>query len=154
MWGVVVWAVLLGGVGALVASVVTVIPTPVLKADAPTQGTPPRVRPYPAESLRRAVVTRDVFRADRHPAVVAYDPSRGASPLPDGPAKPQLKLTGVVWGHVPEAVIEGLPTAPGPRVVRAGDVVGGVTIKRIEQAGVIAAGFDTTWTLTVSEPWK
>jgi hypothetical protein len=38
--------------------------------------------------------------------------------------------------------------------VRAGDVVGGVTVKRIEQVRVIAVGFDTTWTLTVREPWK
>jgi hypothetical protein len=155
MWGVGVWAVLIGGVAVLMASVsAMVIPTPVFSADVGTRGTPPRVTRYPADSLRRVAVARDVFRTDRLPAAVAYDPSRGAAPQPDGPAKPQLKLTGVVWGDVPEAVIEGLPTASGPRVVRTGDVVGGVTIKWIDQVRVIAVGFDTTWSLTVREPWR
>lgn len=154
-WGVGAWVVLVSGVFALlVAAAVTAVPSPVLAAVGARASQSAAVGRYPADSLRRAVVARDVFRTDRHPAAVAYDPSRGAAPLPDGPPKPQLILTGVVWGEDPEAVIEGLPTAPGPRVVRVGDVVGGVTVKRIEQARVIAVGFDTTWTLTVREPWK
>jgi len=155
MWGVGVWAVLAGGVVALVAGTfVNAVPSPVLGAAEAKSTRGVTVTRYPADSLRRVTVARDPFRADRRPAVIAYDPARGAAPLPDGPPKPQLALTGVVWGEVPEAVIEGLPTAPGPRVVRAGDVVGGVTVKRIEQARVIAVGFDTTWTLTVRQPWK
>jgi hypothetical protein len=133
---------------------VTVVPSPMLGVAESKSARAMTVTRYPADSLRRVAVARDLFRADRRPAVVAYDPSRGAAPLPEGPPKPQLALTGVVWGDVPEAVIEGLPTAPGPRVVRAGDVVGGVTVKQIEQNRVIAVGFDTTWTLTVREPWK
>jgi hypothetical protein len=149
------WVVLAGGIVALVLSaLVTAVPAPVLGAVGTTVERATPVARYPADSLRRVVVARDVFRADRHPAAVAYDPSRGAAPLPDGPPKPQLVLTGVVWGDLPQAVIEGLPTAPGPRVVRVGDVVGGVRVKRIQQARVIVVGFDTTWTLTVREPWK
>jgi hypothetical protein len=150
-----VWAVLIGGVGAVVVSVTaTVVPTPVLSVEVSSHGTPPPVTSYRADSLRHSVVSRDVFRIDRHPAAMAYDPSRGVATLPDGPPKPQLKLTGVVWGDAPEAVIEGLPTVPGPRVVRVGDMIGGVTVKRIDQSRVIAVGFDTMWTLTVREPWK
>jgi hypothetical protein len=104
--------------------------------------------------LGRVVTGRDLFRTDRRPAQVAYDPLRGAAPLPEGPPKPALSLTGVVWGSVPEAVIEGLPTTDGPRVVRVGDVVGGLAIRRIGRGGVVVAGMDTTWTLAVKEPWK
>lgn len=155
MWGVGVWAVLVGGVVALAVAVfVTAVPRPMLGAVGARSARAVTAARYPADSLRRVVVARDVLRTDRRPAAIAYDPSRGSAPLPDGPPKPQLTLTGVVWGEVPEAVLEGLPTAPGPRVVRAGDVVGGVMVKRIEQTRVIAVGFDTTWTLTVRVPWK
>ena len=110
--------------------------------------------PYAAESLGRVVIARDMFRTDRRPPAVAYDPAHGASPLPEGPPKPQLTLTGVVWGDLPEAVIVGLPTTDGPRVVRVGDVVGGLTVRRIARASVVMAGLDTTWMLTVKEPWE
>ena len=109
---------------------------------------------YPAESLAGVVTARDLFRANRRAAPVAYDPARGAAPIPDGPPKPQLLVTGIVWGDEPEAVVEGLPTTTGPRVVRVGDAVGGVTIKRIEPSRLMASGFDTTWTLNVRVPWK
>lgn len=150
-----VWGFLLSGVVALIASLtVAVVPGVVVRAsratavrEAPTLG-------YPADSLERVAVARDLFRTDRRPAALAYDPARGAAPLPDGPPKPQLLLTGIVWGDEPEAVIEGLPSATGPRVVRTGDSIGGVTIKRIEPSRLIATGFDTTWTLTVRVPWK
>jgi len=154
-WEVAVWTLLVSGIAALVLSfVVAVVPSePVVvrrSAPAPTM-TPPR---YPADSLSRVVVARDLFRVGRRPAGIIYDPARGAAPLPDGPPKPQLVLTGVVWGDEPEAVVEGLPTTSGPRVVRVGDAVGGVTIRRIDPARLVAAGFDTTWTLTVRVPWK
>ncbi|HWZ28401.1 MAG TPA: hypothetical protein VNX15_07560 [Gemmatimonadales bacterium] len=150
-----VWAVLVAGLVALVVALfVTAVPSPALGGAGMRSARAATLSRYPADSLRRGAVARDVFRADRRPAAVAYDPSRGAAPLPDGPPKPQLTLTGVVWGEVPEAVIEGLPTASGPRVVRVGDVVGSVTVKRIEQTWVMVVGFDTTWTLTVREPWK
>lgn len=155
LWGVAVWAFPVSGIAGLILSfVVAVVPSEAVvvrrSASLPTM-TPSK---YPADSLSRVVVARDLFRVGRRPGVVAYDPVRGAAPLPDGPPKPQLVLTGVVWGDEPEAVVEGLPTTSGPRVVRVGDAVGGVTIKRIEPARLIAAGFDTTWTLTVRVPWK
>jgi len=155
MRGMGAWVVV--ATGALVLCVSAfgiVVPRPALPIHVAVTGSRSPVPSYPAESLGSVTVRRDLFRTDRHPAAVPYDPTRGAAPPPDGPPKPQLTLTGVVWGDAPEAVIEGLPTAPGPRVVRVGDVVGGVTIKRIEVGLVIAAGFDTTWTLTVREPWK
>ena len=152
-WGSGVW--LLSGIAALVGSLaVRTVPPPALPALRPTVVPSAVSTPYPADSLARAVVTRDLFRSDRRPAGVPYDPLRGAVALPDGPPKPQLTLTGVVWGEVPEAVIEGLPTTDRPRVVRAGDVVGGLAIRHIGEGSVVVVGMDTTWTLTVRVPWK
>jgi len=149
------WAFVCSGVAALiVAFVVRVVPMVAATTSRRPRADSPIEARYPADSLARVVVGRDLFRSDRRSATIAYDPSRGAAPLPDGPPKPQLVLTGVVWGSEPEAVVEGLPTSTGPRVVRAGDVVGGVTIKRIEVNRLVAMGFDTTWTLTVRVPWK
>lgn len=143
-----------GAVALAVTGLVRVVPEAPLPLEAYVTPAPQAVDRYPVDSFGRAVVARDVFRADRRGALVPYDPARGAAPLPDGPPKPLLALTGIVWGGEPEAVIEGLPTASGARVVRTGDVVGGVTIKRIDSTRVVATGFDTTWTLTVRQTWK
>ncbi|HKV43581.1 MAG TPA: hypothetical protein VJT32_02720 [bacterium] len=155
MWGVGVWVLPMAGGAALLASVfVTVAPSQALVVKRRDARRPDVVAKYPADSLARVVAGRDLFRADRRAAAVRYDPTRGAAPLPDGPPKPQLAVTGIVWGDEPEAVLEGLPTTTGPRVVRVGDAIGGVTIKRIEQGRLVAVGFDTTWTLSVRVPWK
>lgn len=154
-WVVGMWVLpVTGAVAVALAAFVTIVPAPPIRLEAHATSASQEVDRYPADSLGRAVVGRDVFRTDRRGAPVPYDPTRGAAPLPDGPPKPQLTLTGIVWGGEPDAVIEGLPTANGPRVVRTGDVVGGVTIKRIEALRVVATGFDTTWTLTVRQTWK
>jgi len=154
-WEVGMWGLLASGGAALVSSffISTIPAQPLVRTLAVSREFASSFR-YAADSLGRVTVSRDVFRLDRRPSAVPYDPSRGAAPLPDGPPKPQLVVTGIVWGDEPEAVMEGLPTATGPRVIRVGDVVGGVTIKRIEQTRVVAVGFDTTWTLTVRVPWK
>ena len=150
-----VWAFLITGAVMLGTSVtVAVVPVPLATshhAIATTLGTSPR---YPVDSFARVSVARDLFRTDRRTAALAYDPARGTTPLPDGPPKPQLALTGVLWSAEPEAVIEGLPATTRPRVVRVGDVIGGVTIRRIEPTQLVATGFDTTWTLTLRRPWK
>lgn len=154
-WAIGAWALLMSGVGALSWSGIARVVRPIF-ADSRSTTPPPIPSPsrYPAESLVTVVSARDVFRTDRRPAAVAYAPMRGSSPLPDGPPKAALTLTGVVWGEVPEAVIEGMPTTTGPRVVRVGDVVGGLTVRRIERGRVVVAGMDTTWALTVREPWR
>lgn len=100
-------------------------------------------------------MSHDAFRVDRQPAAVAYDPARGAMPVgvPSVP-KPALALVGLVGGDHPSAVIEGFPAIEGSRVVRTGDVVGGLQVKRIERDRAVVVGMDTTWVLKVREPWK
>jgi hypothetical protein len=68
--------------------------------------------------------------------------------------KPTLVLVGVLDGRQPSAVIEGMPTVEGSRVVRVGDVIGGLTVKAISSRRVVISGMDTTWVLEVRQPWK
>ena len=106
-----------------------------------------------AESVA-AVASRDPFRIGRRPLLPAYDPLRLAEQLAPPPPKPTLILVGVVNGLAPSAVIEGFPGIEGSRVVRVGDVVAGLQVKKITNDRVVIAGMDTTWVLGVREPWK
>lgn len=109
-----------------------------------------------ADSLTRQAAARTPFRMARGPAAVPYDPERGAveAAAPPAPPKPALSLSGIVWGAEPSAVVEGLPGSDGPRVLRGGDTVGALKVRRIAQQQVVITGMDTTWTLRVREPWR
>lgn len=127
---------------------------------------PPRVAaaaamPVPApeahpDSLAVLVVARDPFRVTRRPAATAYDPLRRAPPAGASTPKPALALAGIVWdgGRDPAAVVEGFPGVDAPRAVHRGETVGGFRITAITADRVIIVGLDTTWTLTVREPWR
>ena len=116
----------------------------------------PRAPRVALESLGGAAVARDPFRIARRPAAVAYDPLRTGQPAAPQPAKPALSLVGIVWdgGSNPTALLEGVPGVNGPRVVRRGEAVGAMRVKRIDRDRVVIVGLDTTWTLTVREPWR
>jgi len=107
----------------------------------------------PTESVA-AVVSRDPFRVERRPVLPPYDPLRLAEQLAPPPPRPALVLVGVMDGSSPSAVIEGMPGVEGSRVVRAGDVVGGLRVKMVRSKRVVITGMDTTWVLEVREPWK
>lgn len=127
---------------------------------------PPSATPPGGEAVRRAgdsapvvalgaLVAHDPLRARRAPSRVVYDPvALAAGPSAPPPPKPALVLTGIAWGAEPEAVIEGLPGTDGPRVVHQGDMIGPLHVKWIAPKRVVIVGMDTTWTLTVREPWK
>jgi len=154
IWGAGVW-VALGGVALVVsafAPVVTRTPLAVLRRPPPPSAV---LRPYPADSLARLAVARDLFRLARRAPPIAYDPQRAAAPVeaPQAP-KPVLALLGLVAGVQATAVIEGFPGVEGARVVRAGDVVSGIKVKEIVSDRVVLVGMDTTWVLRVREPWK
>ncbi len=106
------------------------------------------------DSLDEKVIARDPFRATRRPASVAFDPN----PIPPPPAeppppKPVLVVSGIMWGRDPSAVLEGLPGVEGARLVRAGEVVAGIRVRRITAHAVTVTGMDTTWVLQVRKPW-
>jgi hypothetical protein len=154
MWGVGVW-VLLGVVALAAATFAPVVES--AQPDLLRRPPPPSaaLRTYPADSLARLTVSRDVFRSTRRPSSIAYDPQRAVAPVENNQVpKPVLALVGIVVGSEPTAVIEGIPGVEGSRVVRAGDVVSGLRVARIAADRVVIVGMDTTWTLKVREPWN
>ena len=64
-------------------------------------------------------------------------------------------LAGLELGvELPQGLVEGLPGADGPRPVRPGETIAGLRVKAIKPDRVVITGLDTTWTLTVREPWR
>ena len=118
--------------------------------------TAPASPPGHPDSLVTALVARDPFRVTRRPSDVVYDPVRLAQPVTPPPPKPTLALVGIVWdnGRDPTALVEGMPGVDGPRPVRQGETVAGLRVKTIKSDRVVITGLDTTWTLTVREPWR
>ena len=114
------------------------------------------VSPLEPDSLVHLIVARDPFRVTRRPSNVVYDPVRLAQPATPPPPKPALVLVGIVWdsGRDPTALVEGLPGVDGPRPVRSGEMIAGLRVKAIKPDRVVITGLDTTWTLTVREPWR
>lgn len=154
---------LTAGAWALVAGGVFVVAfaagTPMGVAAPPPPGNrltarQPVSRGYAGDSLARETVARDLFRAERRPARVSYDPIKATAPPVPQVQKPVLVLAGIVWGKDPTALIEGLPGTDGSRVLRLGEVVAGFTVREIQRDRVIVTGLDTTWTLQVKEPWR
>jgi hypothetical protein len=106
--------------------------------------------------VQRAV-GRPAFRADRRAPAMRYDPERASKPeTPAAPPvpKPTLFISGIVWGDEPAAVVEGVPGREGPVVLRPGESAAGLSVVRIQGDRVVIRGMDTTWQLTVREPWK
>ena len=158
-WGAIVWAALgLTAIG-VAAKPVSRVPGPDAPAARSADSTARPAR-YAAQTLSKGIVERDLFRFGRKPAATAYDPARGAAPPPPAatppplPPKPALVLVGIVDGSPPQAILDGLPGSVGSRAMRVGDTVGGVSVIGIQGDTVRVAGMDTTWVLTVREPWK
>jgi hypothetical protein len=110
-----------------------------------------------ADSLAM-IAERDPFRVDRQPARRPYDPAAARNPIPTVEplvlARPVLFVSGISWGRPPSALLEGVPATDGPRVVRSGDTLGGLTIRRISQERVTVSGYDTVWVLSLRQPWS
>lgn len=109
------------------------------------------------QGLVQRAIERPLFRADRHAPAASYDPERPVvSETPTEPPlpKPLLVVSGIVWGDKPAAVVEGLPGIEGPVVLRLGESVAGVGVVAIQAGRVVIRGLDTTWRLTVREPWQ
>ena len=95
------------------------------------------------------------FRLGRKPSSERYGaPPVSVAPLPPPAPKPQLVLSGILWGREPAAIVEGVPGQEAPVVFRQGESIGPFRLIRIEAGKAVIQGMDTTWTLTVREPWK
>src|SRR6266516_2090252 len=141
------------GVRLVASPLVRVVVPPRIGTPSTATMLPPRAQ---AESVVAALVGKDPFRVTRRPAVVLYDPVRLAQPATPPAPKPALALVGIVWdsGRDPTALVEGLPGMDGPRPVRSGETIAGLRVRTIKPDRVVITGLDTTWTLTVREPWR
>jgi hypothetical protein len=153
-------AIVVAGLTGL-SLVVRLLASPLVRIAVPPRTEPPSVAPvspYPTnpDSLSATVERHDLFRVTRHASAIVYDPVRLAQPVTPLAPKPTLALVGIVWdkGRDPTAVVEGFPGVDGPRPVRLGETIAGLRVKAIRRDGVFISGLDTTWTLTVREPWK
>ncbi len=94
--------------------------------------------------------SRSPFRRDRRSPFLRFDARRehaASDARPPAPPKPVLVLRGLVDGADVAAVIEGIPGIEGPTVVRLGDTVGPLRVRRLSPAGLVVTGLDTSWTL-------
>ena len=127
------------------------VPPPVGSASAPIL----KLEAQP-ESVVAVFVGHDPFRVTRRPSNAVYDPIRLAQPATPAAPKPVLALVGIVWdsGKDPTALVEGIPGADGQRPVRQGETIAGLRVRSIKLDRVLITGLDTTWALTVREPWR
>lgn len=152
------WVMLLTGLGTTARLAIRPLAHAILPeaTPSPARAAAGSVAPVIVESLAAHVVERDAFRVARRAASVAYDPKTVAQPQQPPPPRLALSLLGIVWdgGRDPTALLEGLPGVEGPRAVRRGEHVGDLRVRTIARDHVIVLGPDTTWILTVREPWR
>jgi hypothetical protein len=100
------------------------------------------------------IVEHDPFRVERRPPDVAFGTQAGGtSASTAAPAKPQLTVSGIVGGPPWAALLNGVPGHEGTVLVHAGDALSGFTVLAVHAASLTISGMDTTWHLTVNDPW-
>jgi hypothetical protein len=132
------------------------------EAPAASRGIPPRTSgagiSFSDDSLAAAaamIVRNDPFRVTHQPATLSYGTGvETLKPTVPRPPRPILTLQGVIgrpnrW----EAVIAGIPGRDGGVVVRPGDTLAGLRIRRIGRDTVVVGAVDTIWKLTVKGVW-
>lgn len=108
-------------------------------------------------ALANSIVERDPFRPDRRQAPLPYsrlaDGMPAPPPPPPAPPKPVLVLRGTIGGPRWEALLEGIPGRQGSALVRQGDTLASLKVRRVSRDTVVLSGMDTNWTLTMKRTW-
>lgn len=139
------------GVAVLIAGGATHEATRAVGNAPPGAWRPLRSRPPVADSVIELAVQRALFRASRRAADVPFDPVGAADSVPASApqaSRPPVRVSGIVWGAQPVAVVEGIPGLDAPRAMRSGEMVNGFVVKRITQSQVTLSGMDTVWSLS------
>jgi hypothetical protein len=103
------------------------------------------------EIADRTLVRPERTSAEQHPSTQLTMPM--AMPQPPS-SKPHLVLRGVLGGPPWDAIIEGIPGHDGSVVMRAGQSLGGITVRAVRRDTAYARGFDTTWALPLARSWQ
>ncbi len=134
--------------------------TAVLAAPPGAMPTPAPIQIWDADSLTslaESVVEKDLFRLERVPAHVEYDPNAESGPsgiIPQmRPPRPALVLSGILGGPPWQALIEGAPGRSGSIVLGVGDSVNDLRVRVVTRDSVILQGKDTTLRLGVRRSW-
>jgi len=141
--------VALTGIGAAVSAFhLSLSPPTASVTTAPTPSA--EIAMGPAARPDSLVVARDVFRPDRHPAPIAYEPA----PVDEGPRPPveplpSLSLAGVVLGRSRAALLRGIPGVDGVRVLGEGEGVGEVRVLRVSDGAAVVLWRADTLRLTL-----
>jgi hypothetical protein len=100
------------------------------------------------------IADRNLFRPERASAEERESSAAAPAMAMGAPSsKPHLVLKGVLGGPPWDAVLEGIPGREGAVVIRAGESVGGVSVRAIRRDTAYVRGFDTTWALPLSRTW-
>lgn len=106
-------------------------------------------------ALLRLGTRRSLFRAHQRPPNIRFGsipPAVALSSTPPIP-KPALRLTGVLLGDSAVALVEGLPGFDQAVAWGEGQSQGEFRLVLVARNRVTITGMDTTWLLTVREPW-
>jgi hypothetical protein len=153
------WALAVVAAGATVVGwrAATAGPPRDARSAVPAAHGDPAVDSEGLRTMAAQVAATDPFRLDRHPSSVPYRPGIEYVAPPAAPPKPALVLKGTVGADQSRgwaAMIDGVPGHDGTAVLRMGDTLGGLRIKRVGRDTVVVTGMDTTWKLTVRRAWQ
>lgn len=116
---------------------------------------PPAVKMFDKDTLDRAATRtaeHDPFRLERRPASVAFSTTPIGPAVPQAPAAPtiHIALQGTIGGPPWQAILSGVPGHDGTTIVRSGDTLGGIAIRRVSRDSVIVRVKDSTWAVTLA----
>ena len=118
---------------------------------------PPPVDSTGVDASANTLRSHDVFRLDRKPTSVRYNPAEPQQLVGTGPAtrpgRPPLILVGLVGGPNWQALVEGIPGSMGGVILTVGRGVNRIRLDSVRRDSVFLAGLDTTWVLTHRQPW-
>lgn len=118
----------------------------------------PRLTVAPRESVSawsRATASTNPFRFTRVPAAVRFgEVAPAAATAAEARPRPALTLLGTIGGPPWQGVVGGLPGRSGSVVVRPGQQLDSFVVRSVAKDTVVLVGSDTTWVLTVRQPWK
>ena len=115
----------------------------------------PSINTDSLNALADRIVSADAFRIARRPSPVPFGAAADAGQAPPPkPPKPPLVLSGIIGGPPWVAVLDGIPGHDQSVLVHDGDTLGGLRIRNVTRNHVLIVGLDTTWRLTVHQPWQ